>query len=55
MNVKVTFKYGGKGQTKATVTTTQVLPLAGKTESLVMEALRKRNPSYDVIVIVKIE
>ena len=54
MSVKVTFKYGSKGQ-KPSVTTTQVFPLQAKTESAVMEAIRKRYPTYGDITILKIE
>ena len=54
MNVKVTFKYGGKGQ-KPSVTTIQVFPLQAKTESAVMAAIRKRFPTYGEVIILKIE
>lgn len=55
MNVKVTFKYGPKGQ-KPSVTATQVLSaMPGKTESVVLAELRRRHPTYGEILIIKIE
>ena len=52
VNVKVTFKHGSK---TSTTTTYAVLPVDAKTESAVMAALRKRYPTYNNVIIVKME
>lgn len=54
INAKVTFKYGSKGQ-RPSVGSTQVFQVLAKTESAVMDAIRKRFPTYGDIIIVKIE
>jgi hypothetical protein len=54
INVKVTFKYGAKGQ-KPNVGTSGVFQVEAKTESAVMAAIRKRYPTYCDIIIVKME
>ncbi len=52
INAKVTFKYGKPGNTATSLTG---IPVPAKTESAVMAALKKRYPTYQNIVILKIE
>lgn len=52
INAKVTFKYGKQGNS---ATSNTGIPVASKTESAVMEALKKRYPSYTNIIILNIE
>lgn len=54
INAKVYFKYGLKGQ-RPSVGSNQVFQVLAKTESAVMEAIRKRFPTYGDIIIIKIE
>lgn len=50
MLIKVKYKYGPKGQTPS-VTTTESFTGDAKTESFVMEFLKKRYPNREIIIL----
>jgi hypothetical protein len=51
INVKVTFRHGSQSST----TTQAGLQVVGKTESAVVAAIRKRYPTFNNIILVKVE
>lgn len=50
ISVKVTYKYSPIGQ-KPNVQTNETIQAEGKTEDAVMNALKKRHPNREIIII----
>jgi hypothetical protein len=55
INVRVTYKYGAKGQKPSATRPSEGLMVEAKTESAVLAALRRKHPTYEEIIILKIE
>ena len=54
ISVRVTYKYGVKGQKPTTTRSNEGLLAEAKTESAVMAALRRAHPNYGDIIILEI-
>jgi hypothetical protein len=55
ITLRVTYKYGAKGQKPTGTRPSESIQAEAKTESAVLAALRQRYPTYGEIVILKIE
>jgi hypothetical protein len=55
ITVRVTYKYGAKGQKPNGTRPSESIQAEGKTESAVLAALRRRYPNFGEIVILKID
>lgn len=53
--VRVTYKYGPKGQKPNGTRPSESIQVEAKTESAVLAALRRMHPTYGEIIILKIE
>jgi hypothetical protein len=55
ITVRVTYKYGAKGQKPSTTRPSESIQADSKSESAVLAALRRMHPTYGDIIILKIE
>jgi hypothetical protein len=55
ITVRVTYKYGAKGQKPSTTRPSESIQVESKSESAVLAALRRMHPTYGEIIILKIE
>lgn len=55
ITVRVTYKYGAKGQKPTVTRPSESIQAEAKTESAVLAALRRMHPTYGEIIILKIE
>jgi hypothetical protein len=54
ISIRVTYRYGAKGQKPTTTRSNEGLMVEAKTESAVMAALRRTHPNYGEILILEI-